>query len=113
MDWVILQISTDQVNWYTIFYWGDYIPDTNSNVSGYTENDNAVIPLSVLYGTLPLKTGIAIDVDGAPGVAVPAPLDATTIPGPVPPGSYRYLRIYAPPGGDGDGTGMDSMDVLP
>jgi len=111
MDWTILQISTDQVNWYTIFYWGDYIQDNHSNVGGFTENDNEVILFDYLYGTLPLKTGIAIDVDNAPGVAVPGAL-TNTIPGPVPPGSYRYLRIYAPPGGDGDGTGVDSIDVL-
>jgi uncharacterized repeat protein (TIGR02543 family) len=112
MDWSILQISTDGANWYTIFYWGDGIPDNHSNVGGYPENDNEYIPFSALYGTLPLKTGIAIDVDNAPGVAVPAPLDATTIPGPVPPGFYRYLRIFAPPGGDGDGTGVDSIEIL-
>lgn len=112
LDWLIIQISTDQVNWYTIYYWGDYIPETHTNVGGYTENDNEIILLSALYGTWPYQTGVTIDVDGAPGVPVPGVLN-NTIPGPVPPGSYRYLRLYAPPGGASDGANLDSIDVLP
>jgi len=113
MDWVILQISTDGTSWYTIFYWGDGNPDLNSNVAGYLpETDNLPIPLSALYGSLPYQTGIEIDVDGALGVAVPGEL-ADTVPGPVPNGSYRYLRIYSPLGGADNGLQFDSLQILP
>ena len=32
LDWVIVEIGNG-TNWYTVFYWGDNIADTNSNMN--------------------------------------------------------------------------------
>jgi uncharacterized repeat protein (TIGR01451 family) len=103
MDHVILQVS-DGYNWYTIFNWGDNIPDTNANLNtdnpaigdGGDENnpeaDNRPIDASFLYD----GTGIAIDLDGV-----------------VPNGTYPYIRIYSPTGDSGDGCEVDAIVILP
>jgi hypothetical protein len=105
MDWVEVRIANDLAGpWYTVLYWGDPggNPDNNTNIAaeatdGDGEWDNEPIPLTTLYGTFPNQTGITIDVDGA---GVPA-------------GTYQYLLIVIPLGGnDGDGQ-CDSIEILP
>lgn len=104
LDWVTIQIS-DGLNWYTVFNWSDEIADINTNVDfnilAYplaapfpppNEPDQRDIPIAELYNS----TGIAIELDSV-----------------VPPGTYPYLRIYAPPG-DVDGQlEIDAIQVLP
>jgi hypothetical protein len=102
MDSVIVEVCTDAdcSTGYTVFDWGNGSLDTNTNIgaSGYTpgEPDNTTIPVDDLYGSWPYPTGIAIDVDAvAPG------------------GTYRYVRISSPVGGDSDGSEIDALQVLP
>jgi hypothetical protein len=102
MDWVIVEIATSSSGpWYPIFNWYDNVIDSNTNVGqsiyGAGELDNEAIPDSVLYGSLPYKTGIAIDVD------MVAP----------PPGVYSWVRISSPLGGDNDPAEVDAVEVLP
>ena len=52
--------------WYTIYYWGDGAADTNASYNnGNSEPDGFPVNMSALYGTAPLNTGIAIDIDSA------------------------------------------------
>lgn len=101
LDWVQVDLCGDPcTGWFTVFNWGDGIPDTNTNVAGYAtdadgELDNEAIPASALLN----GTGITIDVDRA-------------MPGP--PGGYRYIRIWSPINWpDNDGAEVDSIDILP
>jgi len=100
LDWMVVEVSQDGVNWSQVFYWGDpsQNPDTNTNVD-YTllppldppEPDQRDISSAILYNT----TGIAIDLD-ALGLS----------------GTYNYIRFYAPPG-DVDGhSEIDAVQVL-
>lgn len=105
MDLVALEIG-DGNNWYTVFYWGDDVADTNSNldssVLGVSEIDNQDFsspPAGLLYN----GTGITIELDGV-----------------VPPGTYPYFRIISPPtaaypsGVDTDGgCEVDAIVILP
>ena len=109
MDLIILQIS-DGTNWYTVFNWGDNIPDTNSNLNigllGGQENDNrnfAAPPRSdVLY---PFNSGT----DTNPSTGIVLDLDES-----VPPGMYPYIRIISPSSGDMDGgCEIDGIAILP
>jgi hypothetical protein len=101
MDWIVVEISDDGVDWHEVFNWGDNITDTNVNVASYNyngdagEEDNEPINSADLWpGGLPL-TGIAIDIN-----------TPTWDP---PPGSqYRYVRFSCPIGG-GDGAQVDSI----
>jgi hypothetical protein len=106
MDWVVVQVGPGPGGpWYTVLYWGDGTDDTNSNVDagalGLSENDNEVISTTLLYGTAPYTTGIAIDVDN-PVIGPPPP-----------PGIYGYVRFYVPPGGNNDVSEVDAIEVLP
>lgn len=99
LDWVIVDVCTDATcsTTYTIFNWGDGAPDVNTNVAGYSgdgdgEADNEAIPSGSLYAA----TGVAIDISGI-----------------VPPGTYQYVRFFAPLGGDNDGADVDALEVLP
>jgi hypothetical protein len=108
LDWVIVQIS-DGTNWYTIFNWGDNIADVNTNmnfnilpppvITSYPpeETDQRDIPGTSLYtSSNGRSTGIAIDIDSI-----------------VPPGTYSYIRFYAP-ANDVDGhMEIDAIEVLP
>ena len=50
--------------WYTGFNWGDYVVTNNGHLGNtFPEIDNQEIPTSFLYGSAPLQTGIAIDLD--------------------------------------------------
>ena len=99
LDWIIVQIG-DGMNWYTVFYWGDNIADTNSNMDFNIlpnpqvpeEADQRTIPSSALYP----PTGIAIDIDAI-----------------VPPGTYSQIRFMAPPGDVDNQTEIDAVEVLP
>jgi len=111
LDWIIVQIGDGQ-NWYTVFYWGDNIADTNTNMD-FTilpppiltpptvppeEPDQRDIPTTSLY-TDPisgLSTGIAIDLDSV-----------------VPSGNYLYIRFFAPPGDTDGHTEIDAIQILP
>lgn len=99
MDWVIIEVGPSANGpWTTVFNWGDDVPDMHSNIAAYSadgELDNELIPTSALYGTT-YKTGIALDVDGL-----------------LPPGSYQWVRIYSPFGGENDGSHVDAIQVLP
>jgi uncharacterized repeat protein (TIGR01451 family) len=101
LDWIVIEIS-DGNNWYRIFYWGDNLTDTNTNVdytlltlppaSSDPEEDQRRILSTDLY----ISTGITIDIDSL-----------------VPPGTYTFIRFYAPPG-DVDGQAeIDAIEILP
>jgi hypothetical protein len=102
MDAVIVEVCTDATcsTSYTVFNWGNGALDSNTNIgaAGYSpgEPDNASIPESALYGSSPLQVGITIDVDAV-----------------APAGTYAYIRITSPSGGDSDGSEIDSLEVLP
>lgn len=101
LDWIIIEIS-DGNNWYRVFYWGDNLRDTNTNVD-YTlltippaspdpEEDQRQIASADLYN----GTGVTIDIDSL-----------------VPPGTYTFIRFYAPTG-DTDGQAeIDAFEILP
>ena len=94
-DWVIIEISDDGTNWVEVFNWGDGNPANNGNISGTPgEPDNHILPISSLYNGN--TTGIAIDADAF-----------------VSPGTYQYIRITSPLGGDNDGSEVDSIELLP
>jgi len=105
LDWVVVELSTDNVTWHTVFNWGDddSTNTDNTNVAAYGndadyEVDNEPIPLADLWpsNTIPAyQTGIAIDIRGL-----------------APPGyAYRYLRISCPSGG-GDPSEPDAIERL-
>lgn len=100
LDQVIIQISNNGTDWYTVYYWGDNIVDTNASPPGQTnEPDNFNMPISLFYGTPPLQTGILIDADG--GIGAP------------PNGTYQFIRVTAP-NGDVDGScDIDTIGVWP
>jgi len=104
LDWITVEVG-DGTNWYTVFNWSDNIADTNTNMDfniltipvippAPEEMDERDIAASDLYN----GSGIAIDIDAI-----------------VPPGTYPYIRFYAPTGpGDLDGhTEIDAIEILP
>jgi len=106
LDCVIIEIGDGQ-NWYEVFNWCDNNSDTNTNVAHVLlppdppypppeEPDERAIPSTVLYGTLPLKTGVAIDLDIA---GIPA-------------GSYPYLRITAPVDNNDNQLEIDALVAI-
>jgi hypothetical protein len=102
LDWVIVEIGKSSSGpWYPVFNWYDGALDSNTNIAamgyGSPEQDNMLIPVSVLYGSPPYQTGIEIDVDAV------AP----------PPGLYNWVRISSPIGGDNDPAEVDAVEVLP
>jgi len=104
LDYVIVGISlyADAHEFYEVFNWGNNIPDTNTNVGVIAstvgaEIDNQIISLTDLYGIPPLQTGILVDVDNASS----AP----------PVGSYQYIVIISPFGGDNDVAQVDSIEI--
>ena len=102
LDWIVIEIS-DGNNWYTVFNWGDNIRDTNTNVD-YTILTVPVTPPDpeevdqrpVATGDLYNGSGIAIDIDSI-----------------VSPGTYIYIRFYAPTGDADGGTEIDAIEILP
>ncbi|PWH13893.1 MAG: hypothetical protein DDG60_09280 [Anaerolineae bacterium] len=98
MDCLVIQLGNSAGGpWYQVFYWCDGTPDTNTNIAAYPENDNEFIPDTVLYHPAPPpQNGVTIDID--PFVL---------------PGTYRYVRLYAPPGGASDGAEVDAIGLYP
>ena len=108
MDWVIVQVAQSfNGPWYTVFYWGDNIVDSNTSLgqtppyNNLPEADNRVVQTAnpQLYGPaglFNLITGIAIDIDAR-----------------VPAGTYRYVRFHVPAGGDNDVVQVDAIQALP
>jgi hypothetical protein len=99
LDWVQIDVCGDPcTSWVTVFNWGDGLPDGNTNVAAYAaggEVDNEAIPAGDLHN----NSGITIDVDAI---------------GPVPPGSYRYIRIWSPINWpDNDGAEVDAIEIVP
>jgi hypothetical protein len=100
LDWVLLEVGPSSSGpWTQVFYWGDGILDANSNIgqAGYGsagESDNQLIRLVELYNGN--TTGVAIDVDAV-----------------APAGTYQWLRITTPLGGNNDGAEVDSVQSLP
>ena len=99
LDWVIVEIG-DGTNWYTVFYWGDDLADTNSNMDFNILSNPQVPPETdqrdILAAELYSSTGIAIDVDAI-----------------VPPGAYSYIRFTAPAGDADNQMEIDAIEVLP
>jgi hypothetical protein len=102
LDWVVIQLSdTLTGTWTTIFNWGDDIYDANTNIPiGYvTDSDGEADNELILTGYPPpppvSQTGIIIDVEA------------------IAPGSYRYIRILSPLGGDNDPTEIDAIEIFP
>ena len=99
LDWVIVEIG-DGINGDTVFYWGDNIADTNSNMNFNVlpnpqvpeEGDQRDVPTASLYN----GTGIAINIDGI-----------------VPAGTYTYIRFTAPAGDSDNQMEIDAIEVLP
>ena len=108
LDCIEIEVSSDAVTWYSVLYWCDGIPDTNTNIDinviGGAETDNRAFPPPPLYAN-PLRpdlpTGVTIDVD-APLVTLGAPN-----------GVYRYLRFSQVPEGGADGPQIDAIEILP
>jgi uncharacterized repeat protein (TIGR01451 family) len=100
VDWVRIEISSDGITWYQVFYWHNpSAPDTNTNMdlslvgdicqvaSVPTETDNCSVPIGRLYNS----TGITVDIDGI-----------------VPLGSYSWMRISSP-AGSANGANIDAI----
>ncbi len=88
LDFTLIELSADSAQWYPVFDW-DGTPGgvSGTNIDSYAtdgngEFENEPIPSSDLYGVLPNKYGIAIDI----GVWTPAGY------------SYRYVRFSYPGG---------------
>ena len=105
LDQIVIEISSDGSTWYPVFYWGDNIPDTNSDAvftdiadCPTSEDDNCQIPEDDLY---PYPGwGIAIDVDNSPLGGVPL-------------GNYPWIRFSEPDLGGTDGAHVDAIEILP
>ena len=105
LDWVVVELSMDNLTWNTVFNWGDDDPTNtdNTNVAAYgndadREVDNEPIPITDLWpsNTMPVyQTGIAIDIQGL------APSGY----------AYRYIRISCPLDG-GDPSEPDGVERL-
>lgn len=106
MDWIVLSVSQDGYTWYTIFNWGDDVADTNSTLNingplGGDEADNRLIDAIYLYPNgVYGNTGIAINVDAILSMGAPI-------------GTYNYLRIYSPLGGNDTNCDIDAIQILP
>ncbi len=99
LDFIIIEISPDGSQWYTVFAW-DGTPGgvMGTNIDAYAtdadgERDNEPIPSNALY---PFPgTGITIDI----GIWAPAGY------------SYRYVRLRCP-GNGGDPAQVDAVQRL-
>lgn len=106
LDWIQIQIGNG-TNWYTVFYWGDEVADTNSNMNFNTLLPPAYSPLPppneldqrhIQSADLALfpPSGISIDLDGYAS-----------------PGSYPFLRILAPANDDDGRLEIDAIVTIP
>jgi len=99
LDFIIIEISADGTNWYTVFAWDGTLGGVEgTNIDSYAtdgdgEMDNEQIPQGALY---PYPgTGITIDI----GRWAPAGY------------SYRYVRLRCPANG-GDAAQVDAVQRL-
>jgi uncharacterized repeat protein (TIGR01451 family) len=107
LDWVQLEISADGSTWYTVFFWGNGVADTNTNVNidiiSGAESDNRSFATTDLYN----NSGITIDIDSITGISTGIEYWWIRITAPeYPPGSGDY---GAGPGNPGDGLTLDSI----
>jgi hypothetical protein len=107
LDWISVEIgsgpsgSCAASTWYTAFNWGDYNVTNNGMLGGtFPELDNQEIPLSFLYGSGNLQTGIAIDLNSS-ALGIPA-------------GLYPCIRIISPFNDpSNDSAEVDAVQILP
>ena len=107
LDWVSVEVgdgpsgSCAASTWYTAFNWGDYNVTNNGMLGGtFAELDNQEIPLSFLYGSGNLQTGIAIDLNSS-ALGIPA-------------GLYPCIRIISPFNDpSNDSAEVDAVQILP
>jgi hypothetical protein len=107
LDWISLEIGSGPSGscvastWYTVFNWGDYDVTNNGHLgSTFPEVDNQAIPLSFLYGSGNLQTGIAIDLNSS-ALGIPA-------------GTYPCIRIISPFNDpSNDSAEVDAVQLLP
>ena len=110
MDWVQVEISADGSTWFTVFFWGDGIPDTNTNLNiniiGGVEGDNrAFDPANAVFYTSPaplsISSGVTIDIDAIPGITMGT--------------DYYWIQLTAPQigGSYGDSDGLEVDSILP
>lgn len=106
MDYIIVEISWNNVDWYTVFEWdgdnpGDVIGTNIDSFAADGETENEYIPSASLYPYLPgpaINSGITIDI-GA--VASPPPSGY----------SYHLVRFRYPAGGTDAGQ-IDAVQRL-
>lgn len=97
LDWIVIEIS-DGYNWYTVYNWGNGVPDGNTNVAifGPETDEYNILSGPPLYN----NTGVAIDIDSI-----------------VPPGPYLYIRFTSPTSGVGPpadpDADIDAIEILP
>ncbi|MCS6992358.1 MAG: hypothetical protein N2117_09625 [Anaerolineales bacterium] len=99
MDCIVVSLGNSVSGpWYQVMYWCDGNVDFNTNISAYPENDNEYIDGTVLYHPTwpPPRNGVTIDIDPF-----------------APPGTYRYVRLYAPTGVSTDGADIDAIGLYP
>lgn len=97
LDWVVIEVS-DGYNWYTVYNWGNGIPDGNTNVAGFNpwvEQDEFRIDIPSVP---PLYTGLN-------GTGVSIDLDSLGLSG-----TFSWIRVTAPSGGGP--ADVDSIDPL-
>lgn len=104
LDWIIIEIS-DGNNWYRVFYWGDNIRDTNTNVDYVLLTVPVTPPDPEEVDQRPVASG---DLYPYPGTGIAIDIDSI-----VPPGTYTYIRFYAPPGDVDGGAEIDAIEILP
>jgi uncharacterized repeat protein (TIGR01451 family) len=103
MDMAIVQIS-DGSNWYTVFNWGDELRDTNTNL------DYTLLPPPTTYTPPPQE----LDERDIPGTYFPNGSDIRIDIDPiVPPGTYNWIRFYAPPDNNDHKLEIDGIQILP
>jgi len=100
LDYTFIDLSADGTTWYRVFAWDGItggVVGTNIDSYAGAESDTLEIPSRDLYGTLPYKSGITIDI----GIWTP-------------PGySYRYVRFTYPTGGSpGQSAQVDAVQRL-
>jgi hypothetical protein len=117
LDYVRIELSRDEVVWYTVFEWdGDDPGDVaGTNINSYAndagpypgESENEPIPWYDLYpapSSVPHNSGIAIDI-GVAAQAVQPPQ------APLPLGQFRWVRVSVP-AGSSDAAQIDAIVCL-
>lgn len=106
LDWIVIEIS-DGNNWYRVFYWGDNIRDTNTNVDYLDLTVPVTPPNPEEMDERPIASGDLYPYDGT-GTGITIDIDSI-----VPLGTYMYIRFYAPPDGNDNQAEIDAIEILP